>query len=44
MGGPADQRGQRAVGTPNKGVDLDAALGIPWGGRDRCDAADIECV
>mmetsp|Transcript_6598 Transcript_6598/g.20603 ORF Transcript_6598/g.20603 Transcript_6598/m.20603 type:complete len:321 (+) Transcript_6598:23-985(+) len=37
-------RGQRAVGAPNpEGVDIDAALGISWGGRDRCDAADPEC-
>ena len=37
-------RGMRAVGTPNKNLDLDAALGIPWGGASRCDAADPSCV
>lgn len=36
-------RGIRAVGTPNAGADIDAALGIPWGGKKRCDAADAEC-
>ena len=34
----------RAVGTPNKELDLDAALGISWGGASRCDAADPTCV
>ena len=34
----------RAVGTPNKELDLDAALGISWGGASRCDAADPNCV
>ena len=34
----------RAVGTPNKELDLDAALGISWGGASRCDAADPSCV
>ena len=37
-------RGMRAVGTPNKELDLDAALGISWGGASRCDAADPNCV
>ena len=37
-------RGMRAVGTPNKELDLDAALGISWGGASRCDAADPSCV
>lgn len=37
-------RGMRAVGTPNAdGVDIDAALGIAWGGKRRCDAADPAC-
>lgn len=37
-------RGMRAVGTPNAdGVDIDAALGIAWGGKSRCDAADPTC-
>lgn len=37
-------RGMRAVGTPNQNLDIDAALGIPWGGARRCDAADRDCV
>ena len=37
-------RGMRAVGTPNESLDIDAALGIPWGGARRCDAADPACV
>ena len=37
-------RGMRAVGTPNESLDIDAALGIPWGGARRCDAADRDCV
>ena len=36
-------RGMRATGNARSGIDIDAALGIAWGGRDRCDAADPLC-
>ena len=36
-------RGMRATGNARNGIDIDAALGIAWGGRDRCDAADPLC-
>ena len=33
----------QATGNVREGADLDAALGITWGGRDRCDAANPLC-
>lgn len=35
---------QKAVGTRRDGIDLDASLGITWGGRRRCDAREVGCA
>ena len=37
-------RGTRAVGTPNSQLDIDAALGISWGGAQRARPARIRDV
>ena len=39
----ADLPAQQATGNVRDGADIDAAIGITWGGRERCDANNPLC-